>query len=169
MNRNPPKTASRIEDPPANPGFNCPLRYGAVAKFVIGWLQRLLSAAGFTYCVVFATLQNLFFTATVQDDFLGWMSRIYYRWGVAFMKSLVVKRSVVVAGHKTSVSLEDAFWKELREIAAERHVKVSELAHTISAERENSNLSSAIRLFVLEFYRKQISAHQEKQTRNHAA
>jgi len=85
------------------------------------------------------------------------------------MKSPVVKHSISIAGHKTSVSLEDAFWKELREIAAERHVKLSELAHTISIERENSNLSSAIRLFVLEFYRKQISAHQEKKTGNRAA
>jgi predicted DNA-binding ribbon-helix-helix protein len=81
----------------------------------------------------------------------------------------MVKHSISIAGHKTSVSLEDAFWKELTEIAAERHVKVSELAHTISTERENSNLSSAIRLFVLEFYRKQISAHQEKKTGNRAA
>jgi len=85
------------------------------------------------------------------------------------MKSPMVKHSISIAGHKTSVSLEDAFWKELTEIAAERHVKVSELAHTISTERENSNLSSAIRLFVLEFYRKQISAHQEKKTGNRAA
>jgi hypothetical protein len=62
--------------------FNCPLRYWAAAEFVIGRLQRLLSVVGFTYCVIFATLQNLFFTATVQSDFFGWMSRIYYRWGV---------------------------------------------------------------------------------------
>src|SRR5260370_35253624 len=62
--------------------FNCPLRYWVAAEFVIGRLQRLLSVVGFTYCVIFATLQNLFFTATVQSDFFGWMSRIYYRWGV---------------------------------------------------------------------------------------
>jgi predicted DNA-binding ribbon-helix-helix protein len=85
------------------------------------------------------------------------------------MKSSVIKRSIVVAGHKTSVSLEDAFWKELREIAAERHMKLSELAHTIRIEREKGNLSSAIRLFVLEFYRKQIFAHQETQDGNRAA
>jgi hypothetical protein len=53
------------------------------AEFVIGRLQRLLFVVGFTYCVIFATLQNLFFTAMVQRDFFGWMSRIYYRWGVA--------------------------------------------------------------------------------------
>jgi predicted DNA-binding ribbon-helix-helix protein len=85
------------------------------------------------------------------------------------LKSPVAKRSICIAGHKTSVSLEDAFWKELREIAAERHMKLSELAHTISIEREKGNLSSAIRLFVLEFYRKQIFAHQEKQDGNCAA
>jgi hypothetical protein len=52
-------------------------------SFVIGRLQRLLFVVGFTYCVIFATLQNLFFTAMMQGDFFGWMSRIYYRWGVA--------------------------------------------------------------------------------------
>jgi len=47
--------------------------------------------------------------------------------GGAFMKSLVIKRSVVVAGHKTSVSLEDAFWKGLKEIAHARDLTLSEL------------------------------------------
>jgi predicted DNA-binding ribbon-helix-helix protein len=116
-----------------------------------------LFVVGFTYCVIFATLQNLFFTAMVQGDFFGWMSRIYYRWGVGFMKSLVIKRSVVVAGHKTSVSLEDAFWKGLKEIAGERDTTLSELVGTIDSERENGNLSSALRLFVLDFYRTQLS------------
>ena len=69
------------------------------------------------------------------------------------MKSLVIKRSVVVAGHKTSVSLEDAFWKGLKDIARERHVTLSELVGTIDSEREYGNLSSALRLFVLDFYR----------------
>jgi predicted DNA-binding ribbon-helix-helix protein len=113
-------------------------------------------AVGLTDCVIFATLQNLFLTATVQDDFSVWMSRIYYKWG-RFMKSLVIKRSVVVAGHKTSVSLEDAFWKGLKEIAAKRHMTLSELVGAIDSEREYGNLSSALRLFVLEFYRSQIS------------
>jgi predicted DNA-binding ribbon-helix-helix protein len=78
------------------------------------------------------------------------------------MKSPIVKHSISIAGHKTSVSLENAFWKDLREIAAERHMKVSDLARTIRIEREKGNLSSAIRLFVLEF-------HQKKQTGNRAA
>ena len=77
--------------------------------------------------------------------------------GGGFMKSLVIKRSVVVAGHKTSVSLEDAFWKGLKEIAAERHMTLSELVGAIDSEREYGNLSSALRLFVLDFYRTQLS------------
>src|SRR5262249_4293313 len=77
--------------------------------------------------------------------------------GGGFMKSLVIKRSVVVAGHKTSVSLEDAFWKGLKEIAGERDTTLSELVGTIDCERENGNLSSALRLFVLDFYRTQLS------------
>src|SRR5262249_18509350 len=51
-------------------------------------------------------------------------------------KTSVVKTSIFHGGHKASHSLEDAIWKELREIASERHMKVSELAHTISTERE---------------------------------
>ena len=71
------------------------------------------------------------------------------------MKSQVVKRSVVVAGHKTSVSLEDAFWKGLKEIAGRRDITLSDLVAAIDSQRHHSNLSSAIRLFVLEFYRHQ--------------
>jgi predicted DNA-binding ribbon-helix-helix protein len=73
------------------------------------------------------------------------------------MKSSVVKRSIVVAGHKTSVSLEDAFWKGLKEIAGGRDVTLSDLVAAIDSERQQGNLSSAIRLFVLDFYRKQQS------------
>jgi predicted DNA-binding ribbon-helix-helix protein len=73
------------------------------------------------------------------------------------MKSLVVKRSIVVSGHKTSVSLEDAFWNALKEIAKTRNVTVSELVAVIDSERQHENLSSTIRLFVLGVYRKQLS------------
>ena len=73
------------------------------------------------------------------------------------MKSPVVKRSIVLAGHKTSVSLEDAFWQALKEIANGRHMTLSDLVAAIDAERQHGNLSSAIRLFVLEFYRNQLS------------
>jgi predicted DNA-binding ribbon-helix-helix protein len=75
------------------------------------------------------------------------------------MKSPVVKRSIVIAGHKTSVSLEDAFWKGLKEIASERDMTLSELVAAIDSERQHGNLSSAIRLFVLDFYRNQLSDH----------
>ncbi len=71
------------------------------------------------------------------------------------MKSLVVKRSAIVAGHKTSVSLEDGFWKSVKEIAAYSGMSVSDLITEIDSERHNGNLSSAIRLFVLSFYREQ--------------
>jgi predicted DNA-binding ribbon-helix-helix protein len=69
------------------------------------------------------------------------------------MKSLIVKRSVVLAGHKTSVSLEEAFWNSLKEIAASGEMSVSELLAAIDSGRRHANLSSAIRLFVLTFYR----------------
>ena len=72
------------------------------------------------------------------------------------MKSPVVKRSIVLAGHKTSVSLEDAFWAGLKEIAGKRLMTVSDLVRTIDSQRQQDNLSSALRLFVLEFYRSQI-------------
>jgi predicted DNA-binding ribbon-helix-helix protein len=69
------------------------------------------------------------------------------------MKSPVVKRSIVIAGHKTSVSLEDAFWKGLKEIAGGRDMTLSDLVATIDTDRRHGNLSSAIRLFVLDHYR----------------
>ena len=72
------------------------------------------------------------------------------------MKSPIVKRSIVLAGHKTSVSLEDAFWSGLKEIAGKRLMTLSTLVDTIDAQRQQGNLSSALRLFVLEFYRGQI-------------
>jgi len=69
------------------------------------------------------------------------------------MKSPVVKRSIVIAGHKTSVSLEDAFWEALKEIAGSRRLTLSDLVATIDSARTQGNLSSAIRLFVLDHYR----------------
>jgi predicted DNA-binding ribbon-helix-helix protein len=65
------------------------------------------------------------------------------------MKSQVVKRSIVIDGHKTSVSLEDAFWTGLREIAQAQHATLSKLVGEIDRTRQG-NLSSAIRLFVLD-------------------
>jgi predicted DNA-binding ribbon-helix-helix protein len=69
------------------------------------------------------------------------------------MKSSIVKRSVVIGGHKTSVSLEDPFWTDLKTIAHEQHVTLSALVTQIDGTREQSNLSSAIRLFVLHHFR----------------
>ena len=69
--------------------------------------------------------------------------------------SVVVKRSIVIAGHKTSVSLEDAFWRGLKDIAGEREVTLSDVVTAINSERKHNNLSSAIRLFVLDHYRGQ--------------
>jgi len=82
------------------------------------------------------------------------------------MKSPVVKRSIVIAGHKTSVSLEDAFWKGLKEIAGARGVTLSDLVAAIDTQRRQGNLSSAIRLFVLDHFRAQADGQpQEEQPR----
>ena len=68
-------------------------------------------------------------------------------------KSPVVKRSIVVGGHKTSVSLEAAFWNGMKEISAARSVTLSELVGEIDTARQQGNLSSAIRLFVLDHFK----------------
>jgi predicted DNA-binding ribbon-helix-helix protein len=83
------------------------------------------------------------------------------------MKSAIVKRSIVIAGHKTSVSLEDAFWEGLKEIAGERHTSLSDLVAAIDSARQQGNLSSAIRLFVLNFHRLQSSEVEEGCNRPH--
>lgn len=67
-----------------------------------------------------------------------------------YLRSRVLKRSIVVGRHKTSVSLEDVFWNELRAIAQDLGVHLSQLVARIDAERQHGNLSSAIRLFVFE-------------------
>jgi predicted DNA-binding ribbon-helix-helix protein len=69
------------------------------------------------------------------------------------MKSPVVKRSIVIAGHKTSVSLENDFWTALKHIAGGRDMTLSDLVASIDTDRRHGNLSSAIRLFVLDHYR----------------
>jgi predicted DNA-binding ribbon-helix-helix protein len=69
------------------------------------------------------------------------------------MRSAITKRSVVIGGHKTSVSLEEPFWSAVREIAGAQEVSVSSLLREIDQSRRNSNLSSAIRVFVLESLR----------------
>jgi predicted DNA-binding ribbon-helix-helix protein len=69
--------------------------------------------------------------------------------------SPIRKRSIEIDGHRTSVSLEDAFWTALKKIAATRDIRTAELIATINRGRAHSNLSSAIRLFVLHHYREQ--------------
>ena len=74
------------------------------------------------------------------------------------MKSPVVKRSIVVAGHKTSVSLEEAFWNGMKEISGLRNITLSEQVGEIDGNRQQGNLSSAIRLFVLDYFRTRAQA-----------
>ena len=69
------------------------------------------------------------------------------------MTSSISKRSVIINGHKTSVSLEAGFWNDLKEIAHGQRVPLSKLVTKIDGTREQSNLSSAIRLFVLDHIR----------------
>ena len=69
------------------------------------------------------------------------------------MKSGVIKRSVSIAGHSTSVSLEEAFWEALREIARQRNLSVQALIGEIDSKRAGQNLSSAVRVFVLDTVR----------------
>jgi predicted DNA-binding ribbon-helix-helix protein len=97
-------------------------------------------------------------TATKRDDgqsILLTMIRLCFlvptasNKGQALMKSSVVKRSIVLAGHKTSVSLEEAFWNGLKGIPMGRRQSLSDLIGIIGAERQHGNLSSAVRLFVL--------------------
>ena len=84
------------------------------------------------------------------------------------MKSPVAKRSIVLAGHKTSVSLEDAFWEGVKEIAKARRVTLSDLIGGIDAEREHGNLSSALRLFVLDHYEKRARSGTDVKVARHA-
>ena len=72
--------------------------------------------------------------------------------------SAVLKRSVVIAGHKTSISVEDEFWNCLKEIAGERGMTFAAMISAIDGDREHANLSSVIRLFVLGVYRDQLAS-----------
>jgi predicted DNA-binding ribbon-helix-helix protein len=71
------------------------------------------------------------------------------------MKSRIVKRSIVLDGHKTSVSLEDQFWSGLKEIARAQGATLSKMVAEIDSARQHGNLSSALRLFVLDQVRTQ--------------
>jgi predicted DNA-binding ribbon-helix-helix protein len=74
------------------------------------------------------------------------------------MKSPVVKRSIVIDGRKTSVSLKDPFWEGLKEIAKDQRKTLSDLVGGIDTNREQGNLSSALRLFVLGHYQKRATS-----------
>ena len=69
------------------------------------------------------------------------------------MKSPIIKRAIMIDGHKTSISLEDAFWSSLMEIAHAEGATMSELVAKIDKTRKHGNLSSAVRLFVLDCVR----------------
>jgi predicted DNA-binding ribbon-helix-helix protein len=73
------------------------------------------------------------------------------------MKSPIVKRSIVLAGHKTSVSLEDAFWDSLKDFARHEEMPLSALVHRIDVTRGHSNLSSALRQYVLNRFRDMVA------------
>jgi predicted DNA-binding ribbon-helix-helix protein len=83
------------------------------------------------------------------------------------MTSPVVKRSTVIAGHKTSVSLEDGFWIALKEIAVYRQMTLSGLVMSVDLARQHKNLSSCLRLFVLEFYQTRLAERSGVQTPAH--
>jgi len=68
----------------------------------------------------------------------------------------VAKRSVALSGHRTSLSVEDAFWDELKSIAGERGLTLNRLIEKIDAGRGGANLSSAVRVFVLESLRRRL-------------
>jgi len=64
----------------------------------------------------------------------------------------MLKKSVIIAGrHRTSVSLEDEFWHELKNIAENMNISINALITKIDAERNNENLSGAIRIFILKY------------------
>jgi predicted DNA-binding ribbon-helix-helix protein len=71
---------------------------------------------------------------------------------VPMPKSSIAKRSIVINDKKTSVSLEDEFWNALKEIAGKRAIHISDLVAAIDEQRGRANLSSALRLFVLDYY-----------------
>jgi predicted DNA-binding ribbon-helix-helix protein len=70
-------------------------------------------------------------------------------------KSAVIKHSILINSHKTSVSLENEFWRGLREIAEHKRITVPVLVEHIDRSRDTCNLSSAIRIFVYNYFRRE--------------
>lgn len=73
-------------------------------------------------------------------------------------KTNVIKRSILINGHKTSVSLENVFWQGLHQIADHNHAKVALLVEQIDRDRITCNLSSAIRVFVFKHFHEKFAA-----------
>jgi predicted DNA-binding ribbon-helix-helix protein len=84
-------------------------------------------------------------------------------------KSRVAKRSIVIRGHKTSVSLEEPFWSEIKQIAERKKVSVTEVVEQIDNERNFANLSGAIRLFVLDDLNSRVGVDQPSSADGQAA
>ena len=77
--------------------------------------------------------------------------------------SPIKKRTININGHKTSISLEDDFWNSLKQIAHERGESLRHLTAIINAKRKFANLSSALRLFVLEYYTKRVDPLEQQE------
>jgi predicted DNA-binding ribbon-helix-helix protein len=73
------------------------------------------------------------------------------------MRSAIAKRSIIIAGHKTSVSLEEEFWTGLKEIARKQGMTLTDVVSNLDSHRRHGNLSSTIRLFVLDHYRTRLT------------
>lgn len=74
------------------------------------------------------------------------------------MTSPIEKRSVVLRGQKTSISLEEPFWQELRDVAEGRHISISALVAEVDDQRKNANLSSALRVYIFENIKSKLRA-----------
>ena len=78
------------------------------------------------------------------------------------IKSLVLKQSVVINGRDSSVSIEGAFWSALKAIAVAQNISANALISKIDGDREATNLSSAIRVYVVEHFRLAANASADK-------
>jgi predicted DNA-binding ribbon-helix-helix protein len=121
---------------------------GALAALVIAIVGLLIIMPQSSYGMRFARQQH-------QAEGLVPMAHLRGRNLASSDTKRSTKRSIAIADHKTSISLEDEFWNSLKEIARERDMTVAELVAAIDGDRRHANLSSAIRLFVLGFYRDQ--------------
>jgi predicted DNA-binding ribbon-helix-helix protein len=76
-----------------------------------------------------------------------------------------LKRSIVLAGRKTSISMEEPFWQALKEIARKQNRKLADLIVSIDSERTLANRSSALRLFVLDHYQRRSASEPARENR----